>query len=106
MSMMPEQVRFSLTELLRNLHSANLECNNAIIQAPGIDRFGLDFLGALTGFTAVQTQRVLEQATGKSGWDATLPELTPDLSKNLAERMRARREALARREAIRGYRLH
>lgn len=104
--MMPELVRSSLTELLRNLHNANRECNNALIQAPGIDRFGLDFLGALTDFTAAQTQRVLEQATGRTDWNATLPELTPDLSKNLAERMRARREALARQEVIRGYRLH
>jgi hypothetical protein len=106
MRMMPEQVRSSLTELLRILNNANLDCKNAIIQAPGVDRFGLGFLGDLAGFTAVQTQRVLEQATGKTGWDATLPELTPDLSKNLAERMRARREALARQEVIPGYRLH
>jgi len=102
--MPPLQTRLSLLELLDTLDRTHRIYKTTIVHAPAADKYGWGSLSDLAALTATQAQTVLDRMAQAGEWDATLPEPTPDLSKNLAGRIRERREANARDAVIEDWR--
>lgn len=105
--MMPESSRHALVTRLYQLDRATRLYRSTLLEFPGVaDRFGWDTLCDLSDRTAAQTRIVLERSETARGMDCDLDMPPPFITRDLDEKIRARRALLAPRPRRPGMDLH
>lgn len=96
------EARDSLSELLNGLDKSQHFYRTTILHAPPSES-GWSTLSDLVSLTETQAVRMLNRIDEDEldGIDAEIPALTPNLSKNLGQRIENRRAGIARDEETR-----